>query len=288
MRVLTYLPLLTLLISGCNRPLSSEKAEHYSIVDGDTLNHKFIKADSLLAVDQLEESRTEYTKLRLSNDISSTEIRYATDNEHLIELLIDDQKNCDSLFDQPDPATAIHKINLFLCNPSKNIQYLKAAEKNLSLGRHFNSIHYLITLEQLGNYYYKQQSHVDSAIIYYKKSLALANAYPSFQIHRGKILFSLAELSVMFRDVVSGMGYVQAALQEESRPLLRGHMLVLKGTLHRRLRKYDSAEQFYAAAITLFNKLNSSDGLSEVLREKALMGILTNNQTDFTETMNQL
>ncbi len=281
--------LVTCIAVGCQQQPRESLPELQSIFKSDSTHSRILKAEQYLAQWDFPGARKEFHVLSQREDLESAERDYLLQNEILSALMSLDTVGCKIQSAAADgPAALVHQLNLFLCDPARNIGDLRQFISALEAKNQTNSVHYLIALEKLAWYNYTYVSQIDTAIVYCKRALLLTESFNDLKPHQGFLLYSLAELSIMLRDVRAGFSYVQRGILVNSKPEVEERLVGLKGTLYRRLKSYDSADLFYSQAEALCTQRNDDYVLSEVLRERALMAIILNDDSAFIRIMGQL
>lgn len=278
-----------ILFIGCRE---QKESNSWSFVHADTLNSKFFQAEELMRLGKFREAADAYRQLR-EKKLPVSESAYARLAEALTYLLTNDSIFIDHEIEPPDDARLNGLYHLILGvnsfhKENSGLTWLNKAKKEFAENKSEGTLHYLITMATLGTYHRIVDGEVDSSIFYFKEAERLAETEKKFQALKPIYLHQLAELSLMVRDTYKGLSYIQLALSGEISPEMRGRLLTSRGTMFRKLRQFDSAEQYYAQAEQLLAKEGFENDLAVLLRERALKAIIVKDPLAFNNTMLQL
>lgn len=230
---MTRLPLLVFIVVllGCNRNASEGMLP--DLVDGDSINHKFAKANSARNRGDLDSAGIHYWQLSL-NQSNGPERSYALLNAVICAWLNGDSiPSIDTLNRLPGISELVNAAT-YLSDSEKGLQYLYKARRELEKHHLAGSFHYLVFLESCGISHRTVSPRMDSALFYFKAAYNLSRERKELAGHTPRMLYHLADMSVIDRNQAVGLAYVDEALGYSCSKKLRGELLLLRGNLLRK------------------------------------------------------
>ena len=257
-----------------------------SLVAGDTINRKFNDADLKRNEGDYKDARLLYAGLLARQDLTEGELRYTRLNVLLCEALSPDSALEKIGKDSMHPYQEEIIFNIIegfaeIRNGKSGAIFLLEAKKKLLSAGASNSFEYFLTSELLGVNYRKIEGKMDSALFYFKEALRLAKDFPILTKHTPRVLLEIADVCIINRDEVTGIAYANEAFLNSTDPYFLCKSLIAKGTLFRKLEKYDSAEAHYNKAQELITKFKLTDLEPDLLTEQILTAIIVRDDSLF-------
>jgi CHAT domain-containing protein/tetratricopeptide (TPR) repeat protein len=233
-----------------------------------------------------------FDSLITMNRLSGASLRYARGNLQLCQLLVND-----TIRHLSNDSAYVRTTEMCAQDLAAGIVAMRNGKTGSSYFRHVRQLlvkqdsatfEYFLVLELLGQSYRLIDGKMDSALYYFKKAAGLTRTYPVLTAHRPRLLLEAAQGFLIGRDEVTGLVYVNEALEGTMEGVILARGLMLKGTLFRKLGYYDSAETTYGRAEKEIINHNLPDLAPELLRERILMSILQKNDSAFRRHMHRL
>lgn len=266
-----------------------------NLLQGLTSDSVFSRADQLRNSGQYEDALAIYDSLLQHGGLPAKEYNYAASNRQLCRLLLVDTLSSFSIQPLAAPTGFSGKVigNLLdgILETRQGRPGLRQLYKTKSLLRdntRAESFEYFLTLESLGWCHFAIVGEPDSAAHYYKELLSLAYTHSELASHIPRILVQLAEVAIVNRDFVSSRGYTEEGLRSQPDDNSLHELLILKGTLLRRMEQFDSAGFYYQLAENSARKKGDSLRLGKVLRERILFSIIAEDDSVFYSLMASL
>ncbi|HMJ70797.1 MAG TPA: CHAT domain-containing protein [Cyclobacteriaceae bacterium] len=272
-----------IVLVGCNK--NAPETSLPDLVDGDSTNHSFATANSLRNNGKLDSAVVIYRQL-FSDGPNRNEKSYALLNAAICSWI--DTDSIPLTMDSLNYLPGISELTNGIANLSeseKGLQYLYQARHLLDRQRLGESFHYLILLEMCGISHRTVSPRMDSALHYFKTAYNLTRGRKELSGHTPRMLYHLADMSMIDRNEAVGLAYLDEALAYNCSQKLRGELLMLRGTLLRKLYRYDSVASIYDAAARIFAENGMSRLLTKVYGERSVFAIVTHNDTLFQRTV---
>jgi len=289
-----FLIIIVLSLFGCQE--NNKRESPYSLIQGDTINHKFLSADRTRNSGSYKDALFQYARVEKKYHLTENELRYIKLNIQLCNMLTTDtltyvaRKSIDTLNDSR--TGIIENIIAGLVeirNGRSGMFYLqKASESLLRNKKTINTFEYLLTLESIGINHRRVEGKMDSALLYFEKALLVTKSFEEFSPHTPRLLLEIADVCLIYRNEVTALGYVNEALRNFPDPQLMSKALIFKGILFRKLEEYDSAERAYQNAEEVIIKFQLQSIMPQLLNEKILMAIILNDEESFQVLMDTL
>ncbi|HZY78082.1 MAG TPA: CHAT domain-containing tetratricopeptide repeat protein [Cyclobacteriaceae bacterium] len=248
-------------VAACRQPEPLSVSSLPDLIHGDSINHKFAALNDTRNRGEFKEAAAAY----LSFDGTPLEKSYAVLNAAVCNYLRDTTVNYTNTPYIPGLSELVQGIS------SNSLTLLYRSKRLLDP----ESFHYLVMLEACGMIHRTIVARMDSALYYFKAAHSLAERHGELAPQMPRTFYHLADMSIIDRDPITGLGYVNEGLQRKPGTHLEGSLLLMKGTLFRKMGHYDSAIKYYDAA----GKIIKDRSL--VHAERALYSIVTENDTLF-------
>ena len=262
------------------------------LISASVVPGQFSRADELRNSGQYESALAIYDSLLQTGGLPEEEYYYAASNRQLCRLLSADTLGRFSIQPQTGPSGFSGKVIGYLLSGILETREGRPGLGDLHRSKNMlrdagkeESFEYFLTLEKLGWCHLVLTGESDSAAHYYKEGLAMAYAHNQLSPHISRLLVQLAEVSIINRDFVSSLGYTEEGLRSKPDDKSFHELLILKGTLLRRMEQFDSAGYYYRYAERQTRTKGDTAGLAKLLRERILHDIILNDDSSYQTHM---
>lgn len=285
---------LTMLFYGCREPARNAGLPLTSLAPEKGGRQLFARADSLRNAASFTEAKAAYDSL-IALPLPDTSLRqYARVNSRLLQLL-SWQPGDVMVQEQMLPKTAPDNASeallqgwLAIRNGESGVPSLHIARRRLAEMGAQMSFEQLAALEGLGLAFQQVHGETDSSAHYYQQAVQLARSHDRLMSHLPRLLAQIAEVAITNRDYVNALGYTEEGLELEPPAADLGELLILKGTLLRRLEHYDSADIYYEKAERIAMLASDTALLAKTWREYVLSATITGNDSAFNVRISRL
>lgn len=244
------------ILVGCSKP-RKENILLRDYIHGDTVNHKFVKAETFRNGGNFKRSDSIYKSILTSPHLSKDEVDFAKLNSLLCRLA-----DNDTLFIEEVPETNFKVIQNLISGivltrkDRSGFALLHKARELLIRDSLENSFYLLIVNEQIGLAHRQKGSYMDSVKYYYNRAYQVAEALTPLATNRARILYRLGLISLVHRDEVTGLGYIERALGLQNTLEETAKLLLCKATLLRKLKRLDESDIVRNQAYDLISSAN--------------------------------
>lgn len=290
MRLGVFLFVLCLFFSGC-----SQLYKHDSVLPlkdypfCDSASATLILANQLRNQGKFPEADSVYASI-LFNNSNETEREFASLNQLLCKLANNDTLYVDTtVYSHKFKGLASLVKGILLSRKDRSgFEQLHLARQTFRNDGLIHSHYHFLTHEQLGLAHRQKGSRTDSVRYYYTLAYEAIKPLAASMKNRIRLLSRMALLSLAHRDEISGLGYIEEALQLHPDPEEETSLLIYKATLLRKLHRFDESDQVRAQA-RYNNQLLAKDHITFLLlREQSLMAINRKDSLHFQKSIAQL
>jgi CHAT domain-containing protein len=263
---------------GCSKP-REENILLRDYIHGDTVNQKFVKAETFRNGGNFKRSDSIYKSILNLPHLSKDEVDFAKLNS-LLSRLADN----DTLFIEEIPETNFKAIQNLISGivmtrkDRSGFALLHKARELLKRDSLENSFYFLIVNEQIGLSHKQKGSYMDSVKYYYNRAYHVAEALTPLATNRTRILYRLGLISLVHRDEVTGLGHIERALEMKGTKEETAKLLLCKATLLRKLNRFDESNVVRTQASDLIHRINGPHSLMFLLYQE--QGVFAVNQKD--------
>lgn len=252
---------------------------------------EFMLAQSLRNRGAFDKADSVYGQLlQDSSIISSEEKEYIRLNQLLCRFAANDTTYIDSLLDGStfSGLRALVKGVQLMRKDRSGFSELHKARLFLKKEGLTQSIYYCLLLEQLGLAHRQKGSYIDSVSYYYVNALDTYNRYSNAVNNKGRLLMRMALTSLLHRNEINGIGYLDQAMELASTKEQVITLLIYRSTLLRKLHRYPESDAARQKAEE-YLALHPNPSLKFLLyQEKALMGVHLKDSIFFNNALSEL
>ncbi len=251
-----------------------------------TQNKKIDNAINLRNNGQYKESVELFRSVQ-SEGISETEREYCIQNIHLCTVLYKEPAADEKLIYTNDIIPGLAQAILEHGRQVPRFELLYQVKSNLLSKGLSSSFFNLLTNEYLGLAHLLTNQHIDSALRYFKEAKEIINQNNMLASHTPRILHHLAGLTLINRDQISGLAYVNEALSFKVDSRLKAKLLIIRGTIFRKLGRFNASDSSYRLASESIFSTDTTLRLS-LMRERTLQAIIMKDTLQFFAHMNSI
>lgn len=273
-RVTVVMLLALLLLSRCAGKVDNKVADLI-----ETKNKKIAQAILLRNNGQYKEALKLFQSIQ-SEEIPETEREYCRQNTALCTVLNEESFLNRTDSNIKDIISGLTAVIIDLRNQVPQFELLYPIKNSLLLRNRPASFFNLLTYEYLGLTHQLTNQHVDSALYYYKEAREIIAQNHALANHTPRILYHLAGMTLINRDQISGLAYVDEALSYKIDDCLKAKLLIIQGTLFRKLSRFNASDSSYQLAAKSISDADTALRLL-LLREQALHSIIVKDTLRF-------
>ena len=287
--VLNIWVIVTVTLFGCKE--SSSKLRSSGSLDYLRKNASYWEADSLTLTGDFEASIRVH-RSRLLGNVTSEQYHYSLNEIVFCSLQLGDtsvfthyqgelEKKANEEVDEVLNPTYHYNQGKLLLSKGQSSSALPFFLRALNRFNEWDLLKKAITQYELGNLYRFYSKRLDSAEYYLNASKEIVERY-EFLVHLSdKVYFSLADLSILNRDYVAGLNFVDLALENlgDQSKSLRASCLVLKAFILAKKGMFNESIALYENALEWLDELSPKPKiLTGIYEGLAFMGLATKNE----------
>ena len=275
------------LLAACNMLVHC--TGHKGNLDTDLLateNKSIIQAISLRNNGRYKEA-LELFQSAQSAGIPESEREYSLQNMHLCAVLAGVAVPLEIYSNRKDIIPTLTRAIVALHRQEPLFESLHQVKSRLSSAGLSASFLNLMTNEQLGLAHQLAGLHMDSALHYFSQARQNIDLNPTLVSHTPRILYHLAGLTLVNRDQISGLAYVDEALSHPMDIQMKAKLRITQGTILRKLGRFNASDSIYHLASESISDVDTTLRLL-LLRERALHAIMVKDSSAFAARMNAI
>ncbi|NBW37869.1 MAG: hypothetical protein EBR30_23190, partial [Cytophagia bacterium] len=212
-------------------PMNNPESEAFQLAKALRNKGAFDEADSV------------YQRLLNDSTLTPIEKEFIQLNQLLCRFAANDTLSVDAIPHSTHYAALSNLINAIASSRRErnSLEALYQAREQLKEDGLANSFYYFTLLEQLGLVHKQRGSYLDSTDHYYNEAYHFTKQSDALVPHRIRLLYRRALHSLVHRDELTGIGYIEEAMSLRPSANWCARLFIAKATLYRKINRPDEA-----------------------------------------------